>query len=114
LVGFVGVSCGAEESGSESSLPGRQIAASAGCLSCHGSDFSGGIGPSWIGLAGSEVKLSDGSSVTADRDYLFESIRDPGAKLVAGYSVAMPRNSLSDEEISQIVDLIESLSSGDR
>lgn len=89
---------------------GKEIAQNSGCASCHGSAFRGGVGPSWVGLAGSEVKLSDGSTVIADDRYLFNAIRDPGAEIVAGFGAQMPRNSLSDEEIGEIVAYIRSLS----
>lgn len=88
---------------------GLEAAQHAGCASCHGADFSGGVGPGWIGLAGSERPLDDGSTVVADRAYLIESIADPSAKRVAGYSLMMPGNSLSDTEIARIVDYIEAL-----
>lgn len=88
---------------------GLEAAQHAGCGSCHGSDFAGGVGPSWIGLAGSTRELVDGSSVVADRAYLIESIADPSAKRVAGYSLVMPANSLTDTEINRIVDYIEAL-----
>lgn len=88
---------------------GLEAAQHAGCASCHGADFAGGVGPGWIGLAGSERPLVDGSTVVADRAYLIESIADPSAKRVAGYSLMMPGNSLSDTEIDQIVDYIEAL-----
>ena len=101
-------SCGSDGGGS--SLPGESIARSNGCASCHGGDFSGGVGPSWRNLAGSEVALSDGATVRADRAYLIESIKDPNAKHVAGYSASMPTNSLSDADVQRIVDFIQSLS----
>lgn len=88
---------------------GLEAAQHAGCASCHGADFAGGVGPSWVGLAGSERTLSDGSTVVADRAYLVESIADPSAKRVTGYSLVMPGNSLSDQEIGRIVDYIEAL-----
>ena len=106
--------CGSDESSStgtgSGSDRGAAIAQNAGCASCHGGSFQGGVGPSWVGLAGSEVELTDGSTVVADDAYLFESIRDPSAKVVAGFGVQMPRNSLSDEEIGEIVAYIRSLS----
>lgn len=88
---------------------GLEAAQHAGCASCHGADFAGGVGPSWVGLAGSTRPLSDGSSVVADRAYLVESIAEPSAKRVSGYSLVMPSNSLSDDEIARIVDYIEAL-----
>ncbi len=95
-----------------SSGPGRgeAIARDAGCASCHGGSFQGGVGPSWVELAGSEVELSNGSVVTADDAYLFESIRNPSTKTVAGFSLKMPGNSLTDDEIREIVAYIRSLS----
>ena len=107
--------CGGDSSGAppatSASGSGEALARSAGCASCHGGSFQGGVGPGWVGLAGSEVELSDGSVVIADDGYLFESIRDPGAKVVAGFSVQMPRNTLSDAEIDEIVAFIRSLGS---
>lgn len=88
---------------------GLEAAQHAGCASCHGADFAGGVGPSWVGLAGSQRPLADGSTVLADRAYLVESIADPSAKRVAGYSIIMPGNSLSETEIARIVDYIEAL-----
>ena len=89
---------------------GEAIARDAGCASCHGGSFQGAVGPSWVGLAGSEVELSNGSVVTADDAYLFESIRNPSTKTVAGFSLQMPGNSLTDDEIREIVAYIRSLS----
>ncbi len=108
------VACGGDDppnsTASSGSGRGESIARNAGCASCHGGSFQGALGPSWIGLAGSEVELTVGSVVTADDAYLFESIRNPSTKIVARFSVKMPENSLSDEEIREIVAYIRSLS----
>ena len=88
---------------------GREISISAGCASCHGEDGNGRIGPKWIGLADSQVTLSDGTVVTADDAYLYESIKDPGAKKRRGASGIMPANSLTDEEIASIIVFIRAL-----
>ncbi len=103
---FVG--CGEDRDSSRPMTPGEQLTLDSGCTACHGANGEGGAGPSWKGLAGSEVKLSDGSTVTADDAYLTESIRDPSAKSVKGYG-AMPKNSLSDEEIAAVVAYITTL-----
>lgn len=81
----------------------------AGCAACHGTTGQGGVGPSFVGLAGSDVVLSDGSVVIADYLYLVESIRTPGAKRVAGFSVEMPTITLTDDEIAEVVAYIHSL-----
>ena len=88
---------------------GREISISAGCASCHGEDGNGRVGPKWIGLADSQVTLSDGTVVTADDSYLYESIKDPGAKKRRGASGIMPANKLTDEEIASIIAFIRAL-----
>jgi mono/diheme cytochrome c family protein len=109
-----GTSSGGESSGSAATAVerGEQLARSRGCAGCHGQDFGGGAGPDWIGLAGSEVTLTDGSSVVADRDYLVRAIANPSAELVEGYNLKMPANNLSDAEIDDIVAFIQSLADG--
>ena len=67
------------------------------------------MGPAWKGLAGSTVLLEDGASVVAETDYLIRSIVDPDADLVRGYTVRMPSNTLSLEEVASVVAYIEEL-----
>ena len=90
---------------------GRDIAAKRGCLSCHTLDGQPHIGPSWAGLYGSQVKLSDGSVVTADVEYLTRSMMDPQAQIVDSYKPVMPtyRGILEEPEVAAIVELIVSL-----
>jgi mono/diheme cytochrome c family protein len=91
---------------------GEQLSRSAGCAGCHGANFEGGAGPEWIGLAGSVVQLTDGSTVVADTAYLTRAIADPAAELVADYNLRMPANNLSGAEIADIVAFIETLADG--
>lgn len=92
---------------------GEEISRSQGCAGCHGPDFGGGAGPSWIGLAGSQVQLADGTTVVADEAYLVRSIADPSAEIVADYALAMPANSLTDAEIADVVAYITTLTAAD-
>ena len=96
-------------SGGSAAERGEQLSRSSGCAGCHGADFGGGAGPEWIGLAGSDVLLSDGSTVVADTDYLTRAIADPSAELVDGYTLKMPANNLSDADVADIVAFIETL-----
>ena len=100
---------GATVDGAGDPANGEQLSRSSGCAGCHGQDFGGGAGPEWIGLAGSDVELTDGTVVVADTAYLTRAIADPSAELVAGYNLKMPANSLSDAEIADIVAFIETL-----
>ena len=44
------------------------------------------VGPTWKGLYGSQVALTDGTTATADDAYLAGRLANPGAVTVAGYS----------------------------
>lgn len=83
-----------------------------GCATCHQADPQAeGRGPLLVGLFGQEVQLENGQTVTADEEYLRESIINPRAKIVAGYSSIMPtyQGQISDEGLQQIVAYLKSL-----
>ena len=82
---------------------GRQVALTRGCASCHGLNGEGGVGPAFVGLLGRTVQLDDADPIVADEAYIVESIVDPNAKRVDGYSLPMPDVNLSDDEIASIV-----------
>jgi cytochrome c oxidase subunit 2 len=65
---------------------GKELASRYGCLACHSVDGSRLLGASWKGLAGSERPLEGGQRVVADDSYLAESIVDPDARVVQGYT----------------------------
>jgi len=77
------------------------------CVTCHGT----GRAPAFNGIYGRPVKLTSGQTVTADEAYLRESILEPSAKIVEGYSPIMPtfKGQLSEEEILQLIAFIKSL-----
>jgi cytochrome c oxidase subunit 2 len=85
-----------------------------GCASCHKEDGTGGRGPALMGLLGSTVKLEGGQTVTANEDYIRESIINPRAKLVAGFQPIMPtfQGQVSEEQLLQLLTYIKSLSPG--
>ncbi len=94
---------------SADAVVGWRIASENGCMSCHGQDGSGGLGPRWVGLAGSVRTLDDGTEAVADREYLETALRDPRAQQVAGFTLTMPTARLTDAEIAAIVDYLEEL-----
>ncbi|HEY6188345.1 MAG TPA: cytochrome c oxidase subunit II [Pyrinomonadaceae bacterium] len=85
-----------------------------GCASCHKEDGTGGRGPALTGLLGSTVRLEGGQTVTANEDYIRESIINPRAKLVAGFQPIMPtfQGQVSEEQLLQLLTYIKSLSPG--
>ena len=92
---------------------GQKWATQFGCLSCHSVDGTKIVGPSWKGLAGTAVKLADGSTVTADDTYLKESIVNPNAKVVEGFPASvMPQDfgaRLKADQINDLIAYIQSL-----
>ncbi len=80
------------------------------CQTCH---FQGPDArcPTLENLFGSNVRLADGRTVTADEAYLRESIMDPTAKVVAGFQPVMPtyQGQLTEEQTFQLIQYIKSL-----
>ena len=114
LLVVAAAACGGDDGGGSTPLSpaaseGRQIALRAGCAACHGTDGQGGTGPAWDDVLGTQVALADGSTVTGDEAYLTRSIADPDAEIVDGFSVKMPQNQLTDEEIAKVVAYIVEL-----
>lgn len=93
---------------SETGKLGKELAVTHSCVGCHGRSGEGVTGPPWVGLYGSTVTLRDGTTLTADRDYLIESILDPNAKLVAGFG-QMPEAGMSDADLMAIIQYIVEL-----
>jgi len=62
------------------------------------------------------VKLQEGTTVTADENYIRESILDPRAKIVAGYQPIMPtfKGLVSEEGLLQLIAYIKSLEGAER
>lgn len=69
---------------------GREVASKQQCFGCHTIDGKEHVGPTWRGLYGSTVKLSDGRRMVADEAYLTRSMMAPNEDLVAGYKAVMP------------------------
>ena len=91
---------------------GAQLVKDYGCVACHASDDKRLVGPGWGGLYESSVSLADGGKVTADDAYLAESIRQPEAKIVAGYPPGvMPAYDtlLKTDEVNAIVAYLHTL-----
>jgi len=75
-----------------------------GCSGCHAPTATIHA-PLLEGLYGRQVALSDGSLVTADRQYLRDSILLPSKQIAAGFAPVMPtyQGQLSEEQVNAIV-----------
>jgi cytochrome c oxidase subunit 2 len=92
---------------------GEQLFTSLACSNCHLENGSG-RGPSLQNLYGKDVKLTDGATVKVDDAYLRESILNPGAKTVSGYTNDMPtfQGLVSEEQVAMIIQYIKSIGPG--
>jgi cytochrome c oxidase subunit 2 len=90
---------------------GALLAKEKGCLVCHSLDGTRGVGPTFKGLSGSQVKVvMDGATqtVTADDAYLRESIRTPAARIVEGFQPIMPPFSdMPEDQVEALVEFME-------
>lgn len=98
-----------DEASAQQKSPGQLLYEKSGCAGCHGRDGAGVVGPALTNILGSEVSLVGGGTVVADYDYLVRSILDPGAEKVDGFSISMPRNTLTETEAQAIASFLQEL-----
>lgn len=90
---------------------GRQIFQTRGCAQCHATDGRRIVGPPLDETYGTSRPVEAGGSVTADENYIRESILNPRAEIVATYQPVMPsyKGQLTDEQIDSLVAYIKTL-----
>ncbi len=102
----------AEEKGSIEK--GKGLVQGLGCVACHKVEGKGGaVGPDLTEVYGKEEELASGEKVRVTEEYLVESIIDPDAKVVTGFSPGlMPKayTGLPKGDIDSIVAYLKSLS----
>lgn len=104
---------GGEKSAESDPLVARGEVLAERCAGCHSTDGSSRSGPTWKGLAGSQVTLTDGRVVAADDEYLKRSILDPNAEIVDGFqktmAFAVPPGSISEDDANALIAYIRSV-----
>jgi len=90
---------------------GEKLFADLACNTCHRPD-SRGRGPVLAGIFGRPVQLQNGETVTADEQYVRESILQPSAKVTAGYQPVMPafQGIVTEEQLLALIEYVKSLS----
>jgi cytochrome c oxidase subunit II len=99
------------ESGESIALEGRRLFRDHGCSGCH--EGSKAIhAPPLEGIYGTQVPLASGEIVTADDQYLRDSILLPGKQISAGYENIMPSftGHISEAEIMKIIAYLKATS----
>jgi cytochrome c2 len=80
-----------------------------GCVACHTIDGSKNHGPSFKSLAGNPRPIG-GAEITANDDYLRESITKPSAKTVDGFPAnMMPPYVLDDKQVESLILFIKGI-----
>lgn len=80
------------------------------CASCHTSSDTD-RGPTLYGLIGKKRDFVEGASAAADREYIRESILEPGKRLVKGYedTMAAYKDDITEDQILMLYEYIRSL-----
>ncbi|MEZ6232697.1 MAG: cytochrome c oxidase subunit II transmembrane domain-containing protein [Phycisphaerales bacterium] len=77
-----------------------------GCSSCHTTNGSAGTGPTWRNAWGTQVPLTDGTSVLYDENYVRNSIYTPAAQIHQGFANQMTvftPSSVNERELGAIM-----------
>ena len=98
------------ETGTAIALEGRRLFRDKGCSGCHEAN-SIVHAPPLEGIYGKQVPLNSGEVVTADDQYIRDSILLPGKQISAGYDNLMPSftGHISEGEIMQIIAYLKSI-----
>lgn len=91
---------------------GAKLFATKGCTSCHTTGSSDLIGPGLGGLWEAKRSFEGGGSGVADAAYIRESILEPQAKIVSGFTSAKMNSfsgQITEEEIDDIIEFIKTL-----
>ena len=98
--------------GPEGSLAsqGEKLFQKYACNTCHTNDATG-RGPVLQGLYGKPVELASNQIVTADDNYIRESILNPTAKVVKGFSPIMPtfQGQVNEDDLIKLLAYVKSL-----
>jgi cytochrome c oxidase subunit II len=101
----------AGEQGPSLARQGELTASEKQCLSCHTTDGRRHLAPTWRGLYGSWVTLTDGRRVFADEAYLTRSMMSPAEDVVAGFRPVMPTYAgrLSSAEVAAMLEFMKAI-----
>lgn len=80
------------------------------CFTCHTTDGSPLVGPSFKGLWGRDEHIEgQDEALTIDKAYVIDSIRNPNNKVVKGFVPTMPPMPMTDEELGDLIAYLKTL-----
>jgi cytochrome c oxidase subunit 2 len=92
--------------------PGHKLYQEKGCVACHSTDGSLRVGPTFKGLFGKKEEVTAAGkeqTILVDEAFIRDYIEDPNVVRVKGYPPIMPKVSLTNEELTALVNYIKSL-----
>jgi cytochrome c oxidase subunit 2 len=92
--------------------PGSKLYQEKGCFACHSTDGTPRVGPSFKGLFGKKegvISGGKGETVIVDEAFIRKFISEPNVVHIEGYPPIMPKISMTDEELTALVNYIKSL-----
>lgn len=94
---------------------GKQLFTQKGCANCH-TGVDNPRAPSVNGIYNTKRTMTDGAVLTANDDYLRDSIVNPWRSVSAGYDLTMPsyKGSLTEEQVLQLVTYMKGLGVGEK
>ncbi len=112
----VTTSASADKGASKAASPsqGESVMKMNACFSCHSTDGSKLVGPTYKGVFGSKVTVvTDGKErvVTVDEDYIRRSMLEPNSDVLKGFQPQMPsqKGKLSEADIQSVIAYIKTL-----
>jgi cytochrome c oxidase subunit II len=92
---------------------GKMFVEKTGCVQCHTLDGNASNGPTFKDLFGKQEPMADGSTVTVDENYIRESLYEPAAKVVKGYTVQMTsyKGRLKEKDVDAVIQYLKTISS---
>jgi len=91
---------------------GSKLHQEKGCFACHSTDGTPRVGPTFKGLFGkTEEVLTAGKerTIVVDEASIRKHITEPSVDIVKGYPPVMPKVSLTDEELTALVEFMKNL-----
>ena len=85
---------------------GKTLSSNFSCEGCHTLDGTKSAGPTWKGLAGGTVHLTNGKTEKATDGYLIWAIEQPDAEIVAGYSSGIMTTAIGNISLAQAKALV--------
>jgi cytochrome c oxidase subunit 2 len=104
-----------EKLGVSEDPPGLVVLKQNACLSCHSTDGTTIVGPTFKGLYGkTEIVLENGveKEITVDDEYIRRSIYEPNAEITQGYPPGLMisyKETVSEEDMANIIEYLKTL-----